>query len=262
MYTYHASSSGLDWLMPGWVQEGGHDAWVARLKQPELRARVEAEMAHAGDERENPYLEIGSPENVLLTSFRNPDLRPLTGKTLAEVAAERGRPAITTIVDLVVEDDSRVGAVFFSMAEANVRRQIALPWVSFCSDLASLAPEGVFLDYQPHPRAYGSFARLLGKYVRDEGVISLREAIRRLTGLPADVLRLDRRGRLAEGYFADVVVFDPATIRDNATFAAPHQYATGVAHVFVNGVPVLRDGEHTGATPGRVVRGPGAKASS
>jgi N-acyl-D-amino-acid deacylase len=257
MYTYSASSSGLDWIMPAWVQEGGHEAWIGRLRQPALRARVIAEMGYDGDEWENPYLEVGAPENILLTSFKNPALRRLTGKTLAEVAAERGRDAVETAIDLVIEDDSRVGAVFFSMSEENVRRQIALPWVSFCSDSASLAPEGLFLESQPHPRAYGSFARLLGRYVRQEKIISLPEAIRRLAALPAEVLRLEGRGRLRPGAWADVVVFDPATIADRATFAQPHQYAIGVQHVLVNGVPVLLGGEHTGALPGRVLRGPG-----
>jgi N-acyl-D-amino-acid deacylase len=259
MYTYHASATGLDAIMPAWVQEGGHAAWVRRLQAPETRQRVMAEMAYEGQEWENPYLEAGSPDNILLVGFKNEALKPLTGKTLAEVAAIRGASPIETALDLVIEDDSRVGCVYFTMAEENVRKAMALPWVSFCSDSASLAPEGVFLKSNPHPRAYGSFARLLGKYVREERIIPLQEAIRRLAALPAETLQLDRRGRLKEGYFADVVVFDPATIQDHATFARPHQYATGVRHVFVNGVQVIEDGEHTGAKPGRVVRGVGAR---
>jgi N-acyl-D-amino-acid deacylase len=257
MYTYHASSTGLDAMMPGWVQEGGHRAWVERLRDPDVRARLREEIGAPSKAWENSYHEAGSAERILCVSFRSEALKPLTGKSLAEIAALRGTDPITTAMDLVVEDDSRVGCVYFTMSEDNVRRQIALPWVSFCSDSASLAPEGVFLRSNPHPRAYGSFARLLGKYVRDEGLIPLQEAVRRLSAFPAANLRLDRRGRLLPGYFADVVVFDPATIQDHATFARPHQYATGVRDVLVNGTAVLRDGEHTGATPGRVVDGPG-----
>ena len=257
MYTYHASSTGLDAMMPGWVQEGGHRAWVERLRDPAVRERLRREIALPSADWENSYHEAGDAARVLCVSFRNDALKPLTGKSLAEIAALRGADPIDTAMDLVIEDDSRVGCVYFTMSEANVRRQIGLPWVSFCSDSASLAPEGVFLRSNPHPRAYGSFARLLGKYVREEGLISLAEAVRRLSALPADALRLARRGRLLPGYYADVVVFDPATIQDHATFDQPHQYATGVRDVLVNGVAVLRDGEHTGATPGRVVDGPG-----
>jgi N-acyl-D-amino-acid deacylase len=260
MYTYHASATGLDAMMPGWVQEGGHDAWVARLRDPDVRARLRREISVGSPDWENSYAEAGSAENVLLVSFRNDDLKHLTGKSLAEIAALRGTDPIETAMDMVIEDNSRVGTIFFSMSEDNVRREIRLPWVSFCSDSASLAPEGVFLKSNPHPRAYGSFARLLGKYVRDEGLIPLEEAVRRLSALPAANLKLDRRGRLQPGYYADVVIFDPATIQDHATFAQPHQYATGVRDVLVNGVPVLRDGEHTGATPGRVVDGPGRRS--
>jgi N-acyl-D-amino-acid deacylase len=194
---------------------------------------------------------------VVLIGFKNEALKPLIGKTLAEVAAMRGTSPEETAIDLVLEDDSSVGAVYFTMSEENVRRQIALPWVSFGSDGASQAPEGVFLKSSTHPRAYGNFGRLLGKYVRQEQVIPLEEAIRRLTSLPARNLKLYRRGSLTVGHLADVVVFDPDTIQDHATFDKPHQYATGMVHVFVNGVQVLQDGEHTGATPGRVVRGPG-----
>jgi N-acyl-D-amino-acid deacylase len=261
MYPYTAGATGLDAAMPPWVQEGGHRAWIERLKNPAIRQRVTREMRTPTDRWENLYLMAGSPENVLLVGFKNEALKPLTGKTLAEVARLRGRSPEDTIIDLVIEDDSRVGAVYFLMSEENVRKQIALPWMSFGSDAESLAPEGVFLKANPHPRAYGTFARVLGRYVREEKIIPLEEAIRRMTSLPAENLKLDRRGRLRVGYFADVVVFDPAKVQDHATYERPHQYATGVIHVFVNGVPVLRNGEHTGATPGRVVRGPGYKAA-
>jgi N-acyl-D-amino-acid deacylase len=261
MYPYTAGATGLDAAMPPWVQEGGHRAWIERLKNPAIRQRVTREMRTPTDRWENLYLMAGSPENVLLVGFKNEALKPLIGKTLAEVARLRGRSPEDTIIDLVIEDDSRVGAVYFLMSEENVRKQIALPWMSFGSDAESLAPEGVFLKANPHPRAYGTFARVLGRYVREEKIIPLEEAIRRMTSLPAENLKLDRRGRLKVGYFADVVVFDPAKVQDHATYERPHQYATGVIHVFVNGVPVLRNGEHTGATPGRVVRGPGYKAA-
>ena len=257
IYLYAASSTGLNASMPPWVQEGGFEASLERLADPELRRRIAREMLEHSDDWENGYLNAGGPDNILLVGFKNNDLKPLTGKTLAAVAAMRGTSPEETAMDLIVEDGSRIRAVYFSQSEDIVRRAIALPWVSFCSDAASLAPEGVFLEQMPHPRAYGSFARLLGKYVREENVISLEEAIHKLTALPAGNLKLDRRGHLLEGYFADVVVFDPDTIEDHATFTEPHQYATGMAHVFVNGVQVLSDGEHTGAMPGRVVRGPG-----
>jgi N-acyl-D-amino-acid deacylase len=259
MYTYTAGSTGLDAAMPPWVQAGGFRAWVARLKDPAIRRRVVREMSTPSDKWENFYLLAGSPENMLFVGFKNKNLRYLAGKTLAQVAEMRGKSPEETAIDLVIEDGSRVGTIYFLMSEENVRKQIKLPWVSFCSDAGSLAPEGVFLKSSTHPRAYGNFARLLGKYVRDEHVIPLAEAIRRLTSLPAENLKLDRRGRLKKGYYADVVVFDPNTIRDNATYEKPHQYTTGVVDVFVNGTQVLRDGKHTGAMPGRVVRGPGWK---
>jgi len=262
MYTYPASSTGLDAAMPPWVQEGGHRAWIERLKDPAIRQRVVREIAEPSGEWESTLQAAGSAGNVLLVGFKTQALKPLTGKTLAEVAALRGKTPEETIVDLVIEDDSDVGCVYFTMSEENVRQQIALPWVSFGSDAGSMSTEGVFMNSSTHPRAYGNFARLLGKYVREEKVIPLEEAIRRLTSLPAANLKLERRGMLAPGHFADIVVFDPATIQDRATFARPHQYATGVVHLFVNGVQVLRDGEHTGARPGRVVRGPGWKMSS
>ena len=256
MYAYTAGSTGLDAAMPPWVQEGGYEAWAERLQDPATRDRVRREMTRPTDEWENLMLAAGG-EGTLLVGFRNAELREYTGKTLAEVAELRGTSIPDTAMDLVVEDASRVQVVYFLMSEDNVRRQIALPWVSFCSDAGSYATEGVFLNTSTHPRAYGNFARLLGRYVRDQQVMSLEEAVRKLTSLPAGNLRIQDRGQLAPGYFADLVVFDPGTIQDHATYEAPHQYATGVIHVWVNGTQVLRDGDHTGATPGRVVRGPG-----
>ncbi len=256
MYTYTAGATGLDAAMPPWVQEGGHDVWVERLQDPAIRTRVAREMRTPTDEWENLYLAAG-PEKTLLVGFKNEELKPLTGTSLAEVASMRGKSPEETAMDLVIEDDSRVGTVYFLMSEDNVKRQIALPWVSFGSDAGAPTTEGVFLESNPHPRAYGNFGRLLGKYVREERVIPLEEAVRRLTTLPASNLRIRRRGSLAAGYHADVVVFDPAVIEDHAVFEQPHQYTTGVRHVLVNGIQVLQDGEHTGARPGRVVRGPG-----
>jgi len=260
VYTYPAGSTGLNAAIPPWVQEGGFEASVERMKDPALRDRIAQEMTEHSDAWENLYLGAGTPDNILLVGFKTAALKPLTGKTLAEVAVMRGTDPRYTAMDLIVEDGSRVATVYFTQSEDVVRKAIALPWVSFNSDEASLAPEGVFLKSNPHPRAYGSFARVLGKYVRDEKVITLQEAIRKLAALPAENLRIERRGRLLHGYFADVVVFDPAAIQDHATFVEPHQYATGMVHVFVNGEQVLRDGEHTGATPGRALRGPGWKA--
>ncbi len=259
MYTYTAGATGLDAAMPPWVQEGGHRAWVERLGDPTFRERVGREMNTPSDLWENLYLAAGSPENILLVGFKNEALKPLTGKSLAEVADMRGVSPEEAAMDLVIEDDSRVGSIYFIMSEDNVARKIARPWVSFGSDAGSLRPEGAFLKSNPHPRAYGNFARLLGRYVREQGVIPLEEAVRRLTSLPASNLGLERRGFLTPGYFADIVVLDPGQIRDHATFEAPHQYSTGVLHVFVNGTQVLRDGEHTGAKPGRAVWGPGRK---
>jgi len=256
MYTYPAGSTGLNATMPLWVQDGGHDAWVERLQDPEIRARVAAEMRQPTNEWENFFVDAG-PENILLIGFRNPDLRTLIGKTLQEVADERGTDPAETAMDLVVEDDSRVDAVYFLMSEDNVRRKIAKRWISFGSDAGAPSAEGVFLESSRHPRTYGNFARLLGKYVRDEKVIPLSDAIRRMTSLPAGNIGAFQRGELREGYYADIVVFDPERIADIATFEEPHQYATGMRHVFVNGEQVLRDGDHTGAKPGRVVRGPG-----
>jgi N-acyl-D-amino-acid deacylase len=262
MYTYIAGQTGLDASMPPWVQEGGYNAWAERLRDPKIRERVKREMNTPSNDWENFFLATGSPDKILLVGFKNPKLKPLTGKTLAEVAKMRGRPPEDTAMDLVIEDGSRVNTVYFLMSEENVTKQLKLPWVSFDSDAASMAPEGAFLKSNPHPRAYGNFARLLGRYVRDEKVIPLEEAVRRLTSFPCDTLRIQRRGRLQKGHFADVVVFDPGRIQDHATFDKPHQYSTGVIHVFVNGVQVLRNGEHTSAKPGRVVRGPGWKGPS
>lgn len=261
MYLYPAGSTGLDAAMPPWVQEGGHDEWVKRLKDPAIRERVKREMSTPTDEWENLLLLAGSPEKVLLVEFRSEALKPLTGKTLAEVARMRGKSPEDTAMDLVIEDDTRVGTVYFLMSEDNIRKQVALPWVSFGSDAGSMSPEGVFLKSSTHPRAYGNFSRLLGRYVREEKIVPLPEAIRRLTSFPATNLKIKRRGMLKDGYYGDVCIFDPNTIIDHATFEQPHQLATGMVHVFVNGTQVLKDGNHTGAMPGRVVRGPGWKGA-
>ena len=251
MYNYPASSTGLGIIMPEWVQEGGFEKWVARLKDPAVRKVVGPEIIKTIMRKQ------GSPEKVLVIGFNTDSLKYLQGKTLAEIASIRGKSPGETVMDLVIDDNSNVDAVFFSMSEDNLRKQIAQPWMSFGSDGKSMAPGGVFLKSATHPRAYGNFARLLGKYVRDEQVITLEEAVRRLTTLPASNMKIERRGALKEGYFADVVIFDPQKIQDHSTFEDPHQLSTGMTHVFVNGVQVLRDGEHTGSTPGRVVRGPG-----
>ncbi|MBI1391758.1 MAG: amidohydrolase family protein [Alphaproteobacteria bacterium] len=259
MYTYPASSTGLNASMPLWVQEGGHDKWVERLKDPAIRARVIEEIRNPPDGWQPSISQAGGAEGVLLVGFRTERLKPLIGKTLAEVAEMRGVSSENAMIDLVIEDDHRVDVVYFTMSEENVKKKIAQPWVAFGSDAGAPAPEGVFIKSSTHPRAYGTFARLLGKYVRDEKVIPMEEAIRRLTSMPADNLKIAGRGRLAEGYFADVVVFDPETIADKATFAEPHQLSVGVEHVFVNGGHVIDGGAHTGATPGRFVKGPGWK---
>ena len=257
MYTYTAGATGLDATMPPWVQSGGLEAWENRLKDPAVRARLIREMRTPSNDWENLLLLSGGPQNVLLVAFKNPKLKPLTGKTLAEVAKMRGKSPEETAMDLVVEDDSRVGTVYFIMNEDNLKREVALPWMSFGSDEASPAPEGVFLKSQSHPRAYGNVARLLGHYVRDEHATTLQDAVRRLTSLPASNIRIRQRGSLKPGYYADVVVFDPATIQDHSTYPKPDQLATGVNDVFINGVQVLSNGKHTGAKPGRFVHGPG-----
>jgi len=257
MYTYTAGATGLDASFPPWVQSGGLEAWIRRLKDPAIRARVEREMKTPQNDWENLMLLAGSPDRVLLLGFKNDKLKPLTGKTLAEVATMRGKSPEQTAMDLVIEDGSRVGTAYFLMSEDNVKREVALPWMGFGSDEASQAPEGVFLKSHAHPRAYGNFVRVLGHYARDEHATTLPDAIRRLTSLPATNLSIRQRGWLKPGYYADVVVFDPAAVQDHATYDQPHQLATGVADVFVNGVQVLKNGKHTGAKPGRFVRGPG-----
>lgn len=246
MYTYNASSTGLHVQLPDWVREGGVDAALERLADPVQRQRALEEITFRN-----------GPDKILLVGFRRPELRVHAGKRLDELAKEWGKSPAETMIDLMLADQSRIQVVYFSMSEDNIRRKIALPWMAFCSDSGSYATEGIFLKQSTHPRAYGSFARVLGKYARDEGVITLQEAVRRLSSFPAQNLGLQDRGRLAPGYFADIVVFDPAKVRDRATFEQPHQYAEGMVHVFVNGEQVLRDGEHTGATPGRFVKGPG-----
>jgi len=257
MYTYPAGSTGLDASLPPWAEDGGYPALFKRIQDPETRKKILAEIRTPTDKWENLYLAAGSPEKVLLVGFKNDKLKPLTGKTLGEVARMRGTDPENTILDLILEDQSRIGTVYFLMSEDNIKKQIKYPWVSFGSDAESQAPEGVFLKSSTHPRAYGNFARLLGKYVRDEKVITLQDAIRRLSGLPATNLGLDRRGFLKKGYFADVVIFDPKTIADKATFEQPQQYAVGVRDVFVNGVQLLKNGDHTGKFSGRAIWGPG-----
>ena len=257
MYTYTAAGTGLDACLPPWTEDGGYPALFKRLRDPAMREKIAAEVRIDSDAWENLYLAAGSPEKILLVGFKSEKLKPFTGKSLAEVAKMRSKDPIETIMDLISEDESRIGTIYFVMSEENVKKELAKPWISFGSDEASQAPEGVFLKSNPHPRAYGNFARVLGKYARDEKVITLPEAVRRLSALPATNLGLDDRGFIQDGMFADVVVFDPATIADRATFDKPHQYAVGMKHVFVNGVQVLKDGEHTGAKPGRALAGPG-----
>ncbi len=257
MYTFTAGATGLDAAMPPWVQSGGLEAWIERMKDPETRAKVIEEMRTPTNEWENLMILSGGAENVLLVAFKNPKLKPLTGMTLAEVAKMRGKSPEETAIELVSEDNSRVGTVYFLMSEDNVKREVALPWMSFGSDEGSEAPEGVFLKSNAHPRAYGNFVRVLGQYARDDKVITLQDAVHRLSWLPATNLGIRGRGALREGYYADVVIFDPAKVGDHATYAKPHQLATGVNDVFVNGVQVLKDGKHTGAKPGRFVHGPG-----
>src|SRR5256886_2707459 len=257
MYTYTAAGTGLDACFPPWTEDGGYPALFKRLRDPATREKIKAEVKIDSDKWENLYLGAGSPDNILLAAFKSDKLKPLTGKTLAQVAKMRGKDPIDTAMDLVAEDESRIGTVYFIMSEENVKKELRKPWISFGSDEASQAPEGPFLKSNPHPRAYGCFARGLGKYWRDANVITVPEAVRRLSAQPAQNLELDHRGTLKEGMFADVVVFDPKTITDHATFDKPHQYATGMKHVFVNGVQVIKDGEHTNAKPGRALWGPG-----
>jgi len=257
MYTYTAGGTGLDASLPPWTEDGGYPALYKRLSDPATREKIKAEVQKPTGAWENLYLDAGDAGHILLAEFKSEKLKPLTGKTLAEAATMRGKDPINTAMDLIAEDESRIGTLYFIISEDNVKKELAKPWISFGSDEASQASEGFFLKSNPHPRAYGNFARVLGKYVRDEKVIPMTEAIRRLSGLPATNLGLDHRGFLKEGMFADVVVFDPTTIADRATYEKPHQYAVGMKHVFVNGVQVLKDGEHTGAKPGRALWGPG-----
>jgi N-acyl-D-aspartate/D-glutamate deacylase len=261
MYPYEAGATGLSSCFPPWAHEGGLRATLARLRDAGQRARIRTEMAMPGTDWENLYEAAGTPDGIVLVAFKNERLKPLTGKTLGHVAAQRGADPRDVAMELVLEDESRVGMVIFMASPENLRREVALPWMSFGSDAGSIAPEGVFMLSQPHPRTYGTFARVLGRFVRDEKAAPLEDVIRRMTAFPAANLKLYRRGLLRAGHFADVTVFDPASIRDHATYAEPHQYATGVAHVLVNGTPVLRDGEHTGARPGRVVFGPARRPS-
>ena len=262
MYTYVAGATGLDASMPPWVQEGGYKKWAQRLQDSEIRKKVLVEMTTPTDKWENLMDAAGTSDNLLLVGFKNDSLRHYTGKTLTEVANIHGKSPEETAMDLVIADGSRVGTVYFLMSEENVKKQIALPYMSFGSDAGSIAPEGVFLNSSTHPRAYGNFSRLLGKYVRDEQIISIEEAVRKLTSLPASNLKIKKRGSLIKGNFADLAIFNPETIQDHATFTEPHQLSTGMVHVFVNGEQVLKDSNHTGAKPGRVVRGPGYKAIS
>src|SRR5262245_51064206 len=257
MYTYPAGGTGLDASLPPWVFDGGREAAYKRLQDPATRQKIAAAVRTPTKEWENLYLLSGSPDRILLASFRNDSLKPLTGKTLAEVAKMRGKDPIETIMDLLLEDRSRIGTIYFLMSEDNIKKQIRLPWVSFGSDAASIAAEGVFLKSAAHPRTYGNFARLLGKYVRDEKIMSHTSAVRQLASLPSTNLGLNHRGLLQRGMFADIVIFDPQTIADRATFENPHQYSTGVRDVFVNGQQVLKNGQHTGAKPGKALWGPG-----
>ena len=259
MYTYPAGSTGLDASMPPWALDGGYEALFKRLRDPETRKKLAEAIRTPTKDWENLYLAAGTPERILLVGFKNEKLKPLTGKTLAEVAKMRNQDPVETIMDLVLEDGSRVGTVYFMMSEENIKKQIRRPWVSFGSDAGSMAPEGIFLKSSTHPRAYGNFSRLLGKYVREESD-QTRGCRLSFDRIPATNLGLDGRGFLQVGKFADVVIFDPQTIGDRATFEKPHQYAVGMKHVFVNGVQVLLDGEHTGAKPGRALWGTGQEA--
>ncbi|MDP9097372.1 MAG: D-aminoacylase [Verrucomicrobiota bacterium] len=257
MYTYTAAGTGLDACLPPWTEDGGYPALFKRLRDPATREKIAAEVRTPSDKWENLYLAAGSPEKILLNGFKSEKLKPLTGKSLAEIAKMRGKDPVETVMDLIAEDESRIDCIYFLMSEENVKKEIAKPWVSFGSDEASQAPEGNFLKSNCHPRAYGNFTRVLGKYSREEKILTLEEAIRKLSGLPATNLGLDHRGFVQEGMFADVVVFDPATVGDRATFDKPHQYSVGMKHVFVNGAQVLKDGEHTGAKSGKAIWGPG-----
>jgi N-acyl-D-amino-acid deacylase len=259
MYCYTAGATGLDACIPPWAQEGGRPAMQRRMRDPKLRKQIVKDVLAPKPDWPNFYGNAGSPDKILLTGFKTQALKRLQGKTLAEVAKMRGKDPVETMIDLLLEDGSRIDCVYFLMSEGNVRKLIKKPWIAFGSDEESQAPEGVFLKRMPHPRAYGNFARLLGRYVREEKRIPLEEAVRRLTSLPATNLGLARRGLLKAGYAADVVVFDAKTIGDKATYEKPHQYAVGMRQVFVNGVQVIKDGEHTGARPGRALWGVGKR---
>jgi len=259
MYTYIAGGTGLTATMPPALQDGGFGKLRERLQDPVVRKQTVRDMNSKTDQWENFFYAVGTPEKILVVGFKQDSLKKYIGKSLAEVARLRGRSAEETAMDLIVQDSTRVECIYFLMDENNVKKQLAIPWLSFGSDEGSYEPAGIFLKSNPHPRAYGNFSRVLGKYVREEKIISLEEAVRKLSKLPATNLKLKNRGELKTGYFADIVIFDPARIKDNATFEKPHQYAEGMIHVLVNGVPVLKDGEHTGATPGKFVKGPGYK---
>ena len=261
-YPYAAGMAGLLASLPPWVQDGGVEAAIVRMKDPETRARIIREMREPAKDWESLYRQCGSPDRIMLVSCARESLKPLIGKTLAQIAKMRGVSPEETALDLLVEGGGQVSAIYFHQSEENLKKTLPLPWLGFCTDAPPLAPEGVFLKSGAHPRAFGTFPRVLGKYVREDKLMTLREAIRKMTSLPAGTLRLERRGLIREGNYADIVVFDPGKIADLATFEAPFQYATGVIHVLVNGVQVLRDGEHTGAKPGRVVRGPGARPAA
>jgi len=259
MYTYPASATGLTAAFPPSLQDGGFDSLWHRLQRPAVREQMKKAMNTNAQDWENTYYGAGGAKGVLLLAFKKDSLRKYIGKTLEEVAQIRGATPEETAMNLIVQDSTRIGVSYFSMDSNNIKKEIAWPWMSFCSDESSQAPEGVFLKTNPHPRAYGSFIRVLGKFSRDEKVVSLADAVRKLSKLPATNLKLKKRGELKVGDYADIVIFDPLTVQDHATFAKPHQYATGVIHVFVNGDQVLKDGEHTGAKPGRFVKGPGYK---
>ncbi|HQD08187.1 MAG TPA: D-aminoacylase [Flavihumibacter sp.] len=257
IYTYTAGGTGLTASMPPTLQDGGFGKLRERLQNPAIRQQTIKDMKTNASTWENLYYAAGSPDKLIMVQFTKDSLKKYTGKTLAEIAAIRGKSAEETAIDLIVQDSSRVETIYFLMDEENVKKEMKQPWVSFGSDAGSYTPSGVFLKSAVHPRAYGNFARVLGKYVRDEKVITLPDAIRKLSKLSAEKLKLKKRGELAPGYYADIVIFDPQKIEDHATFEKPHQYATGMIDVFVNGVQVLKDGEHTNAKPGRFIKGPG-----
>lgn len=259
-YPYTAGMAGLLASLPPWIQDGGIEAAIKRMKDSETRHRIIREMKEPSKDWESLYRQSGSADKILLIAFNKESLKPLTGKTLAQVAEIRGKSPEETALDLLIEDNCQVSAIYFNQSDENLRKTLPLPWLSYCTDEWPHAPEGVFLKSGAHPRAFGTYPRILGRYVREEKLMTLQEAIRKMAALPAETLRIERRGRLQKGYFADIVVFDPDKVRDLATYENPLQYSTGIIHVLVNGIQVLRDGEHTGAKPGRIVRGPAAMA--